>query len=490
MNPDTPPRVDRTFQNAAEPIDQAMGARSASSLAKLFAGHIGSKVMGLLAFAWLSRVLTPAEYGLVETVVGMSLIGFMCVEFSTGTIGVRTIARGDASSSDTIRAVVSARLVASFVCVPVLVLVYAGLLGQQAPVVLILLFGVSLIAVVVRHDWLFMARGRMGIAAAGVTLKMVAFFAFVVLLPPSSYGIVAVGWAECGAMAAMALYFILAAPLAGARIWQTPDFAKGIRMVRESASLGISGLVNTAAAALPILIVTILANAKEGGELGAAQRIIISLTAFSILYYQALLPLFVSHMQRATQDAAGILSASDQVVAWAGVTASAFLFLTAEPIMLAIYGEKLAGSSVEFSIVVLSMPLTLAYGSARLALIGQDRQNDVLKAQLLAAATTLVAAGVLAPWFGGEGAAAGILLGHAALWVITLWFNRTCPIRSNWTVYGAPVTIGLAVLSAGHALALNAWLEAILGFSVIALVAILSPKLRKAAHLLIAVKQN
>ncbi len=481
MERDTTPRANRPLQGAQS---------SASDLATLFAGQIGSKLLGLLAFAWLSRVLSPADYGLVETVVGMSLIGFMCIEFGTGTIGMRSIARKEASIADTLCQVMSARIVLAAISVPALIAVYALLLGRQAPFALTLLFGLSLLAVVQRHDWLFIARQRTGIAATGVALKMLVFLVLVVILPPKHHGLVAVGWAEVGAMVSMALFFTIAALRLREEAWSGPRIQAGFRMVRQSAALGLSGLINTAAAALPILIVTVLANAEEGGELAAAQRIVISLSTFSLVYYQVFLPLLASRMRRAPREAQRILDGSDQVVAWAGIAASVFLFLAAEPLMPAIFGDKLSGSCREFSIVLLSVPLTLAYGAVRLTLIAQDRQHHVLTAQLIAALFVLAAAAALAPGFGGEGAAVAILLGQVALWILFLWFGRHCAVRSNWRVYARPVAVGLIIVIAGRGLALNPWLEALAGTALFAMVAVLSPQFRQASWEVLTEKRN
>ena len=140
--------------------------------------------------------------------------------------------------------------------------------------------------------------------------------------------------------------------------------------------------------------------------------------------------------------------------------------------------------------MVLTVPLTLAFGAARLALIVQDRQDDVLKAQLLAAGVSLAAAAGLAPRLGGEGAAIAILLGHVVLWSTALWFNRRCKLRSGWGAYVLPLVIGLIVVGIAQVVTLGPWLEAVLGSATVGLIAVLSSARRRAMETLLTAKDR
>ncbi|MCP4386154.1 MAG: oligosaccharide flippase family protein [Hyphomicrobiales bacterium] len=465
------------------------GTKSASDLAILFAGQIGSRAMGFFAFALLARVLTPSDYGLVETAVGMAAIGLWGIEFGTNTVGIRRIVRGEAPAADVALAVTSARIMLALVVIPVLLLAYIFLLRDRAPATLFLLFGVSLVAVVARYDWLFMAQERMGIAAGGSVTKMAAFLAAVLLLSFRPPEVVVVGWAECGAMALMVVFF-LAADTTILKVYRRlPAFHEGISMLRESFSLGVSGLLNTAMMALPMLIVATLATARESGELAAAIRIVVSLATFGLIYYQNLTPLLLARMQRAPDETQRIIDASDTVVAWAGAGVAVFLCLTAEALVIRTFGEKLAGAAAELTIVAWCIPLTLASGAVRLVLVGQGHQRSVLFAQLLGALVTIGTALLLSAR-GAEGGAIGVILGQVTLWAAMLWPTRHCVVRSRPAPYAAPTLVALALVFFSGRFFAEGWLAGGVGLAIVVMIAVATPRFRQSVWALSTAKQG
>ncbi|MCI0465495.1 MAG: polysaccharide biosynthesis C-terminal domain-containing protein, partial [Beijerinckiaceae bacterium] len=86
---------------------------------------------------------------------------------------------------------------------------------------------------------------------------------------------------------------------------------------------------------------------------------------------------------------------------------------------------------------------------ARWLLIAQDRQKSQLAAQVIAAAVTLIATAVFAKYFGGLGAAIGMLLGALTVWACAAAFVRSCPVRPSLRLALPPAAAAtLAVLIA------------------------------------------
>ncbi|MCI0601245.1 MAG: oligosaccharide flippase family protein, partial [Beijerinckiaceae bacterium] len=368
--------------------------KAATDLATLAAGQVASKALAFVAFAVLARMLTPGNYGAVETVAGMVAIGHMVIEFGSGTLGIRRVASGTGAIADIAAAAASSRLLVAAVIVPLLIAAYAAILGQRTPVLLIALFGVSLFGAVLKLDWLLQAKDRMGAAAAGITLKMAVFLIVILVYSPSSFGVEAVGWAECLSMAAMGLYFLLAQRRAFGFGLSFAGWRDGMSFFRASAPLGLAGFAYTAAQALPVLIIQAMSTPTEAGEFGAAQRAVVSLLTFSWIYYQNLFPLLTRQITENPDEARRLVNSSDIFTLWTGAAAGVMLALGAQPLMRIAFGEGLAGSALEFSVLAWCLPLTLASGSARWLLIAQDRQKSQLAAQVIAAAVTLIATAV------------------------------------------------------------------------------------------------
>jgi O-antigen/teichoic acid export membrane protein len=93
------------------------------------------------------------------------------------------------------------------------------------------------------------------------------------------------------------------------------------------------------------------------------------------------------------------------------------------------FGEALAQSATEFSVLAWCIPVTLASGSARWLLIAQDRQKSQFTVQFVGAAVTLGLTALLAPKWGGLGAAIAMLVGAIVVWILATAFVRSCAVR-------------------------------------------------------------
>jgi O-antigen/teichoic acid export membrane protein len=409
--------------------DRVAGAKAATDLAILAGGQLASKVMGFFAFALLARLLTPAEYGSVETVVGMVAIGHMVIEFGSGTLGIRRIAGKSASIEDTASSVASARLMLSLAVAPLLTLGYAVIAGEHIPLALIVLFGASLFASTLKLDWLFQAVDRMEMAAIGVMIKMAVFFFVILAWPLEQFSVVTVGFAECASMALMALFFVIAQRHTFGFNLNLSRQKDGLRLLRASAPLGLSAFATTVAQSVTLLLVQALSAPEQAGEFGAAQRVVVSLITFSWLYYQNIFPVLTRQIVQNPEEAQRIVNSSDLFVAWSGVIIGIFLGTAAQPLMRLAFGEALAQSATEFSVLAWCIPVTLASGSARWLLIAQDRQKSQFTVQFVGAAVTLGLTALLAPKWGGLGAAIAMLVGAIVVWILATAFVRSCAVR-------------------------------------------------------------
>ncbi len=466
------------------------GVKAATDLLTLFVGQFASKIIAFLAFVYLARQLTPANYGVVETVVSMASIGIMAIEFGSGTMGIRQITSSSRSVRDVIHAVVSSRIIIAFAIVPLLVFGYALLMGANAPTALLVLFGFSMLAGVVKHDWLFQAHDRMALSTGGIAVKAAVFLLFVVLLSPGANGVEMVGYAELAAMAAMAAYFLIARMLTYRMEPRLPDLREGMRFLADSAPLGLSGFVYTIATSMPLLIIATMAGAAEAGEFGAGFRIVISLVAFSWIYYQNLFPLLSRHISREPMLAQKLLRASDTCILWAGTALAVTLSIGAAPLIHLTFGENLSGASREFAVAIFYLPLTLASGSVRWLLIAQDRHRAVLATQTIGMVVTLLATAALANLLGGLGGAIGLLVGGLSTYLSAYAVARTGAVVPSMAPMIAPALAGGVVMATAFWCDYPPALEAAVAAVVMAIAALATPGFLGACLRLIKSKQD
>ncbi len=395
----------------------------------LSGGQMLSKVLGFVAFAYLARILTVAEFGAVETVVGMAAIGYKVIELGTGSIAVRRIAQGTENLKSIIGAVISARMLIAIVIVPLLAVTYSSFTSDELPPRLIWFFALSLFAAPFAHEWLFQAHEKMGYAAFAPFLKMIVFLGAIFLLAPASNGVAMIGLAEIAAMAALALFFSISARVNLHAESPAYGFKPAIGLLKDSAPLGASSFVNSVGFYGPVLFVAIAAGAEAAGFFGAAHRVVASVITFSYVYYFNLLPLFSRLLHKNPEALQRLMNASMRVTAWAGITVSLGLWALGDPLMTIVFGENFAGAGPAFKILVWMTVFEVISGNARWLLVAAHRQTSVLASQIIGAVTAILLTFTLAPSMGAYGAAIAVVIANGAIWVFAWLRTQGLAVR-------------------------------------------------------------
>lgn len=432
--------------NASAPRARFSLGRLIDDFIVLASGQFLSKIFGFIAFAWLARALTTEQYGAVETAVGMAAIGIIALEMGTGAVGVRRIAQNGADPADVLGAVISGRLALAIIAAPTLALFYITMTNSSAPDLLFWLFAASLFAVPFNHNWFFQANERMGVAGFGQSLKMGVFLAAVMLLAPQKNGVIAVAYAEVIAASAMALWFCIFSYFLIRPARPVYSIANGGALIRESAQLGASSLVNALAQYLPILVVAAAASDTETAKFGAAQRLVLSMMTFSYVYYFNLFPLMARRMLDDPPALKRIVDASVRVTAWVGVIAAAMLTALAPAIMALVFGENYRPAGTEFAVLVWSGAIILASGNARWLLVAGKRQQSLLAAHLVNATLVVGLGFFLASRYGATGAATACVFGACGLWMVSHLRTRGFEVRPDLVGNILPVLTAAAII--------------------------------------------
>ncbi len=411
----------------------------------LSGGQFISKILGFAIFAYLARVLTVAEYGAVETVVGMSLIGYKVVEMGTGSIAVRWITQNTSDLRATLGAVISARFLIALIVVPVLGFAYSTAAGADLPTQLVWLFALSLFAAPFAHEWLFQAHEKMAIAAFGPMLRMFVFVAAVLALSPARIGVAAVGYAEIIGIVVAAIYYSVAARVTlGAR---APHYGvkPAIRLASQSAPLGISAFLNSFGLYGPVLVVTAVAGAEQAGLFGAAHRVVASATTFSFVYYFNIYPLLSRLLASDPPRLQELLNASVRVTGWVGVTLALGMWAVGDPAMRIIFGKDFAAAGPIFSTLGWMMVFELVSGNARWLLVAAHRQNSLAIAQAIGAVTAIILTYVFAGQWGGVGAALAVVIANAGIWIYAQIRTEGLPAHPPLGPLAAPVAAAVVL---------------------------------------------
>lgn len=388
----------------------------------LSGGQLMSKVFGFVSFAYLARALGPESYGTVEYTLGLAAFSGMVVEFGLGPIGVRELAGGNGRLATLASNIPIARIFIVLSCLPIMFI--AALLSHRDATTskLVGLYALSLCAAPWNLDWLFQARDMMTRAALAQVLRMGSFTVLVFFFVSSSEHTLRVGMIEIAAATITTSYYLFTQHTKITPLRMAFSFAEVRELLREGLPIGgaqMSAAINMFA---PLFLVANMAPGEETGWFGAAHRLIVSLSTFSMVYHFNLYPVLARRIVEKRTDLMDVVRASFRVVAWASLAVALGLYLVATELMQLAFGTKFAAGAPMFRVLVWFLPLTLLSGHARWLLVAVKQQRLAFAAQVSGAVATIVL-GFLFVRFGsslslshGAGAALGMVSAATAVW--------------------------------------------------------------------------
>lgn len=417
----------------------------------LFGGEAFSKLCVIAAFAYLARVLTPADYGIVEQALAITVFFVLSVESGMGLYGARVVAAHPERVPQLVPQVMLLRAVLG---VPAFaaILAVAGHY-RMAGLGILAVNGIAVLLTPFLTQWVFQGLRQMPWVATGAALRNVTFLALVLALvqPGSDVRLVAV--AEVCGIAVLALvnaYFLhgrLGVRLDGGGL------VAGTRQV--FGDVWFMGLSDLAWACLWYSPALLAGWAGTGGTeqvawVAAAVRIVLAVHSFVFLYFFNLLP------NLATEHAAGVdgwrdlMRRSITVSMWPACLIAVGGTLFAPVLIPAVYGSAFDPVVLPFQIAIWMIPAASFSGHFRFSLIAAGQQWWEFVVSAATAVVTIAAAVFLSHHHGSAGAASAFTLGgviSAGLAVVAT--NRHVGRVPVLSTTGAALLVTLVSLLAG-----------------------------------------
>jgi O-antigen/teichoic acid export membrane protein len=426
--------------------------------AVLASGQAASRLLGLLAFAWLARILGPESYGAVEYVIGIALVGGTFVDGGSSVVGVR---RATADGADL--AVLAAQMLLSrviFAALAMLLVAIVGLRGARdsVPGALVWLFAASLLFAPWRQDWLFQATGRIGYVAWGQVVRAGAFAALAWSLVRTPLDVAAVGWSEIGAVAALTVYCLC---VQHARIvaFRVQGSRRGFaQLLKESAAAGVTNCLWTLSQYAPLLMIGAFVGGVQTGWFAAAVRVAGALAVVPFVYHFGLYRAVVRASRR-SDELGALLERSCRVAAWGGVFLALLVTLLADQLLMLILGAKLAPAAPMLQVMTWILPVALCSGHAVSALCARGAQARVLGTQVAGLALIVAVGLVLGPAYGGHGYAIAALAGPVVRWALAHRLAAQLGLQPPaFRLALKPAALALAIVGAAAYLHSGPWL--------------------------------
>ena len=421
------PLQSRTRSNAAAEVPAVeagrtcggSGARAADTrkLARnylaLVAGELLAKLVNFVAFAWLGRTLGAERYGSLEFTLAVMVFFTLPVDMGLGVFGAREIARNPQAGPRLLAGVTALRGLLALVSLACLALLTAALPVPAEVKELLLLYGCSLLGIPLLLQWYFQGHDEMHWVALASLVRYGVFAGLVLAVLAPEMPLRQVGLIECGAVSAAAL-FCLAVAVWRFRAWPSRP-AGGWRgaaaYLREAMPIGLTELVWALLWYVATVLSGLMVNDASLGWFGASHRILMALHTFVWLYFFNLLPSIARTIHSPRAELERLLAASLRLTAWAGMLAALLgTVLSGEALRLA-YGAAFVGGGTVLATLVWVIPVALASGHYRYALIAYGRQSLLLRATGCAALVVVAGCLVLVPRIGTQGAAWSLLIG-------------------------------------------------------------------------------
>jgi PST family polysaccharide transporter len=286
----------------------------------LAGAETASKLVTMAAFAYVARVAGPDGLGYIEFAAAVLLCAGLVVEQGFGPYGAREIAHAPQRTAELVSEIVAARAVLA--AVAYVAVVAFALAFDRPPVLtrLLLVYGMSLLAMPLLLPWVFQGHDAMRVVATAQVVRQTVFAAviFLCVRGPAQIWLVAV--AELAGVCSAVAYGLRAYRR---RFRQAPRirFRVSGHLFREGVPIGLSQMFWVVRMSGATLMLGVIATPAEVGYFAAALRIFIALHTFVWLYFFNLLPSLARAWALADGGFAGLLARSLHATAWIGLVA-------------------------------------------------------------------------------------------------------------------------------------------------------------------------
>lgn len=416
----------------------------------LFGGETFGKLCVMAAFAYLARVLTPPQYGIVENALALTVFFVLGAESGMGSYGARLVAAHPERLPSLVSSVILLRVLYGL---PIyLIVLVVAWHNRAAGLGILAINGLSVLLAPLYLQWVFQGLRQMQWVATGAALRNLAFIAAIVLLVRPGSDIRLVAAAEITGAAVLAGYnvYILFRRLKIVPAW--PGVWADTRdLFRNVWYLGFGDLAWAGLWYGPTIIVgwIAIAASEQVAWIAAAVRIVVALHTFVWLYFFNLLPNLAREWAASPSAWRRLVEQSMRLAMWPACLIAVGGTLAAPIGIPFVYGGDYTAAVLPFQIVIWMIPLMWFSGHFRFSLLATGHQRWDFGASAIAAATVIPSAWVLATAFGGRGAAGAMLLGAIVNAAVAAWASDRHIGSVNMLASAGPALLATALALAG-----------------------------------------
>lgn len=396
----------------------------------LTAGETFSKVCVMAAFAYLTHVLTPTQYGTIELALSITVFFVLGVESGMGLYGARIVA---AYPDRAARLVPQVMLVRALLAAPAYCLILLVAWQYEAYGLGILAInGLAILLTPFLTQWVFQGLRQMHFVAAGTALRNLTFVAMILALVRPGSDIRLVALAEVSGIAVLALVnaWLLHRHVRMRLDWSAAP-AGALTVFGEVWFMGLSDFTWACLWYAPVLITGWIVSTDSVAWIAAPVRVVLALHTFVFLYFFNLLPNLAKELVQGVAAWRVLVRRSIAVSTGPSVLLAVGGTVTAPWMIPTVFGEMYREAIGPFQIAVWMIPIAWFSGHFRFSLIAAGQQRWEFAVSSATAFVTIGLAFVLVGRYGATGAAAALVSGGVVNTALAMWASHRYvgPIR-------------------------------------------------------------
>lgn len=383
---------------------------------------------GLLYLPYLARMFGPAGFGKVNFAESLVAYFMLAANFGFDLVGIREVARFKEEEGKTFAHILALELLTSLGSFLALC-AFVYFLPQPAEFkILVLLYGLTLIAFGFTIDWFFLGQERMGVVAIVRIARQLCYIGLILLTihAPEHLNRLPVSYVAADIIAAAIFFYLFF--LRQKKLNVKLEFRVIKYLCSEAFPLGMSNLLNNSREKIGPVVLGFMRSVGEVGFYSAAYKLMCVTHIVPHMFYRAVFPDMAFHLQNKSQDVSvrylrGVYKAVSLLV----FPVSFFVFYNASVIVRFIFGGNFDEGIVVLQIIIWCTAVLFFSRLYYIYMISMGWQKRLFAC---AAAGLLLNAALCfyftRPW-GASGAAAALLISE---FILSFIYYFACGVKA------------------------------------------------------------
>jgi len=405
--------------------------RITANFLSLMSSQIISRVIQLIIFAYLARVLGKSGFGIFSFGLAFAFLFVIIADFGLSNLIVREISRNKKSASKYLSNSIIIKLLLSAIAFvsAYLFLNIAGYSEEMKTIAYIML-GFTLIQSFTELCYaIFRAFERMHYDAFIKILRMLILAGIIFYLIKNNYGLLASSMAF---LATEFIILIIAFFITYTRFIKISfefDYGFSKSLLKKSSLFFLSLVFSSLYMYIDVIMLSKMRSTAEVGIYSAATNIVISLIFIPLMYGNSIYPVLSRFYVDSKKSLRLAYEKSFKYMLLIGLPVAAGIYILSDKIILLLYGKEYAASAIALSILSGYLFLKFLNPVTGFTLMAINKQGSRLFSQGVAALINIILNLILIPLYGFVGAAFATLITEIAFFIAYTSFIIKCGFK-------------------------------------------------------------